>query len=84
MRKDSGQEQANGVDLQMKKRRRPRNMNIYTVYKGEEYIMDGTLDEIAERRKVKRKTLQFMLSAAYRKRAKSGRNWTLLVLLEEA
>lgn len=46
--------------------------------------MDGTLDEIAERRNVKRETLQFMLTPSYRKRVKSGRSWTLLVFLEEA
>ena len=68
----------------MKKRGHPRDMGIYSVYKGEEYIMDGTLDEIAERRNVKRKTLQFMMTPAYRRRSKSGSNWTQLVFLEGA
>ena len=45
-----------------------RNENIYALYKGEENIMDGTLDEIARARHIKRDTLQYMLTAAYRRR----------------
>ena len=45
-----------------------RNENIYARYKGEENIMDGTLDEIARARHIKRATLQYMLTAVYRRR----------------
>lgn len=45
-----------------------RNENIYALYKGEENIMDGTLDEIARARHIKRGTLQYMLTAVYRRR----------------
>ena len=45
-----------------------RNENIYALYKGEENIMDGTLDEIARARHIKRDTVQYMLTAAYRRR----------------
>lgn len=45
-----------------------RNENIYALYKGEENIMDGTLDEIARARHIKRATLQYMLTAVYRRR----------------
>lgn len=45
-----------------------RNENIYAIYKGEENIMDGTLDEIARARHIKRATLQYMLTAVYRRR----------------
>lgn len=46
-----------------------RNENIYALYKGEENIMDGTLDEIARARHIKRDTVRYMLTAAYRRRA---------------
>ena len=45
-----------------------RNENIYALYKGEENIMDGTLDEIARARHIKRNTVQHMLTASYRRR----------------
>ena len=45
-----------------------RNENIYALYKGEENIMDGTLDEIARARRIKRDTVQYMLTATYRRR----------------
>ena len=45
-----------------------RNENIYALYKGEENIMDGTLAEIARARHIKRDTVQYMLTAAYRRR----------------
>lgn len=45
-----------------------RNENIYALYKGEKNIMDGTLDEIARARHIKRGTLQYMLTAVYRHR----------------
>ena len=33
------------------------NNNIYALYRGDEYIMDGTLQEIADARGIKRDSL---------------------------
>ena len=50
--------------------------------------MDGTLDEIAEARGVKRRTLQYMLRPVYRRktegRTKYGhdKKWLTLTLIE--
>ncbi len=49
----------------------PRNNSIYAVYKGEENICDGTLQEIAERLHTKIRTVQFYASPTYKKRIKS-------------
>ena len=35
-----------------------RDNHIYALYRGDTYLMDGTLEEIAEKRGVKRVTLQ--------------------------
>lgn len=50
-----------------------RNTHIYALYRGDEYLMDGTLDEIAAKRGCKRSTLQWMLYPTYRKRYLEGR-----------
>ena len=44
------------------------NNNIYALYRGDEYIMDGTLQEIADARGIKRYSLNRMQSPAYHKR----------------
>lgn len=42
--------------------------HVYAMYRGDEYLMDGTIDEIARKRGCKRSTLLFMLSPTYHKR----------------
>lgn len=55
------------------------NCNIYALYRGDEYIMDGTLQEIADARGIKRDSLIWMQSPTYHKR----KHRQELVLLEE-
>ena len=55
------------------------NNNIYALYRGDEYIMDGTLQEIADARGIKRDSLIWMQSPTYHKR----KHRQELVLLEE-
>lgn len=43
-------------------------MTEYALYKGEELLKIGTLDELAEFRKVKRETIFFYATPTYRKR----------------
>jgi hypothetical protein len=52
----------------MKGGRGLRGNHIYALYRGDTYLMDGTLEEIAEKRGVKRVTLQWMLRPSYAKR----------------
>ena len=42
--------------------------HVYAMYRGDEYLMDGTIDEIARKRGCKRSTLSWMLSPTYKKR----------------
>lgn len=41
---------------------------IFAVYKGDEYIMDGTLQEIAEARGIKLNSARFLTYPCYKKR----------------
>lgn len=45
---------------------------IYALYKGDEYIADGTLEEIAEKTGKKPASLKWMLTPAAKKRAGAG------------
>ena len=52
----------------MAKIRKNENRNIYAVYKGDEYLMDGTIREIAISRGIKEKSVKFFLTPAYKRR----------------
>ena len=43
---------------------------IYALYKGDNYLIDGTKKELAEYLKVKIRTIDFYLSPTYAKRGK--------------
>lgn len=47
-----------------------RKKGIYALYKGEEYITDGTKQELAEYLNVKEKTITFYSSPAHKKRGR--------------
>ena len=44
------------------------NRNIYAVYKGDQYIMDGTIPEIARARGIKEESVKFFLTPVYKRR----------------
>ena len=50
-----------------------RDESIYALYRGEEYLMEGTLDEIAGAQHVTRKTLQNRMRPSYRRNARERR-----------
>ena len=54
---------------------------IYALYKGDEYVTDGTLDEIAEKTGKKLASLEWMLTPAAKKR--SGAGSSVLVCIGE-
>ena len=58
-------------------------MKEYALYKGEELLAIGTLKELAKRFKVKPKTLLFYQSPTYLKRREKGKNYRVLVKLED-
>ena len=49
-------------------------MKEYAMYKGDECIAIGTIDEIAKRLNVKVKTIKFYLTPTYKKRVKKSKN----------
>lgn len=68
-----------------------KNMSIYAAYRGDRYIGEGTLSELAKVLNVKRKTLVWARTPIARKRAEQiethqkyrSRGCIHLVLLEE-
>lgn len=57
--------------------------NIYAVYKGDEYITEGTKEELAEKLNVKLETISFMASPTMQKRDKGNRTRVFLIEDEE-
>lgn len=59
-------------------------MKEYALYKGEQMVAIGTVNEIAEDRGVKPETIRFYMSGVYQRRAKSKINNRLqLVKIED-
>ena len=59
-------------------------MKEYALYKGEQMVAIGTVNEIAEERGVKPETIRFYMSGVYRGRAKNEANNRLqLVKIED-
>jgi len=56
--------------------------NIYALYKGEEFIIEGTIKEIAKHQGIKPKSIEFYARPAYKKRTK-GKNGKRLILIEK-
>lgn len=62
-------------------RGRPKLNREYALYKGEDIITMGTLDEIADELGVKRESVAYYRYPIYKKRTKAG-NGRRLVLLD--
>ena len=56
--------------------------NIYALYRGEEFITEGTIKEIAKHQGIKPKSVEFYARPAYKKRTK-GKNGKRLILIEK-
>ena len=52
---------------------------IYSVYKGDKYIMDGTWKEVVDRLSIAEGTLRYYLSNSYLKRIKKVNNKRLKI-----
>lgn len=58
-----------------------RKKKIYALYKGDEWITDGTKEELAEYLNVKVKTIDFYTTPVWRKRTKD--NAYIVIKLED-
>ncbi|MEE3344286.1 MAG: hypothetical protein VZS44_09370 [Bacilli bacterium] len=58
-----------------------RKKKIYALYKGDEWITDGTKEELAEYLNVKIRTIDFYTTPVWRKRTKD--NAYIVVKLED-
>lgn len=67
-----------------KKKKYIRNKSIYALYKGENFIKEGTFKEIAEYIGVTETTVYFYSTKSYLKRhKKTSNNYKVLVLVEK-
>lgn len=57
-------------------------MKEYALYKGEECLAIGTVNEIAEQQKVKPSTIYFYKSNTYKKRGKMDGNKKILIEID--
>lgn len=55
------------------------NKWIYAVYKGEEFITEGTREEICERLHIKKNTFYYYRSKFWHKRFKNGKNHRAII-----
>lgn len=59
------------------------NDKEYALYKGEEPLQIGTIQEIANAENVKEDTIRFYMTPSYRKRRINGKNFREVVCLDE-
>lgn len=59
---------------------RGRKPGIYALYKGDEYVTSGTIEEIAAERGVTKGYLRWLRSPAYERRCKKWANRNRLTL----
>lgn len=57
-------------------------MKEYALYKGEEMLRIGTLDELADWKGVTRKTIQFYQYPTYQNRTKNNKNRMIVIPLD--
>lgn len=60
-----------------------KTKSIWALYKGDELIGIGTIQELAELTNVKENSIRFYYSPTYKKRMKNGKNRKTLVLVEK-
>lgn len=59
------------------------NTKDYALYRGEELVMVGTLDEISQKQGIKKKLLQFYKTPSYRARITDESNRIVVVEVED-
>lgn len=56
------------------------NKWIYAVYKGDDYICDGTIDEICNNLNIKKSTFHFYRSNWYKKNRQTKKNNRIIIV----
>ena len=57
--------------------------SIYAIYKGDDFVDLGTLEELSKNIGILKKTLQFMKSPSYKKRMKKYDRFMMIYKIEE-
>lgn len=70
------------LSLETARRLHNRRKKEYTLYKGEEILAFGTIDEIARQLNVKPRTIKFYLSPTYKKRGRGEKSNKRRILIE--
>ena len=58
------------------------NKRIYAVYKGQQFITEGTSDEICEALGIKKNTFYYQRNPAWRRRCKPGGNSRTIIRID--
>lgn len=61
--------------------KRGKKPGIYALYRGDEFLMLGTVREIAEARNTTPHNVTYLLSALYKKRLKAAKNYSNKLIL---
>lgn len=65
------------------KKKREGDQSCYAVYRGDEFIDLGTLEELSKSLGILKRTLQFMKSPSYKKRMKNYEKFMIIYKIEE-
>ena len=55
---------------------------IYAVYKGEEFLTEGTREEICKKLKIKKNTFYYYRTRFWEERVKNGNNHRVIIRIE--
>jgi hypothetical protein len=61
----------------------PWKKKVYALYKGENFIADGTIQEIHDQTKKSITFLRYMTFPAYERKCRNGKNRLVMVNLED-
>ena len=59
-----------------------RKKQIYALYRGDEFINLGTIEELAKYENVKPKTIRYFQTPCYKKKFKEDKNRRVLIKIE--
>lgn len=60
-----------------------RNKGIYAMYKGDEFLCIGTVDEIARKRNIKPSTVSYYATASYEKRVEKYKSPIIVIKIDD-
>jgi len=60
-----------------------KKIKEYALYRGDTFLMIGTIDEIAKAYNIKPSTVRFYASSSYKKRRENNKDYLVLVEIED-